>query len=44
MARVKHPAVHDLFIKEQRPQILAGSLFAATGLGVRGLPEVRFGA
>ena len=42
MARVKHPAVHDLFSKEARPQFLAGSLFKVTGLGVRGLPEPRF--
>jgi L-arabinonolactonase len=42
MARVKHPAVHDLFAKEARPQFLAGSLFKVTGLGVRGLPEPRF--
>ena len=42
MARVKHPAVHDLFSKEVRPQFLAGSLFAVTGLGIRGLPEPRF--
>jgi len=44
MARVKHPAVHDLFTKEVKPQFLAGSLFAVTGLGIRGLPEPRFGA
>jgi sugar lactone lactonase YvrE len=42
MARVKHPAVHDMFAKEVKPQFLAGSLFAVTGLGVRGLPEPRF--
>lgn len=42
MARVKHPAVHDHFAKEIRPQFLAGSLFRITGLGIRGLPEVRF--
>jgi sugar lactone lactonase YvrE len=42
MARVKHPAVHDLFAKEAKPQYLAGSLFRVTGLGVRGLPEPRF--
>ena len=42
MARVKHPAVHDLFAKETKPQFLAGSLFAVTGLGIRGLPEPRF--
>ena len=44
MARVKHPAVHDLFAKEAKPQFLAGSLFKVTGLGVRGLPEPRFAA
>jgi len=42
MARVKHPAVHDRFAKEVKPQHLAGSLFRVTGLGVRGLPEPRF--
>ena len=42
MARVKHPAVHDLFAKEVKPQYLAGSLFRVTGLGVRGVPEPRF--
>ena len=42
MARVKHPAVHDLFAREAKPQFLAGSLFRVTGLGVRGLPEPRF--
>ena len=42
MARVKHPAVHDMFASEVRPQFLAGGLFAVTGLGIRGLPEPRF--
>ena len=42
MARVKHPAVHDLFAKEAKPQFLAGSLFRITGLGIRGVPEPRF--
>jgi sugar lactone lactonase YvrE len=42
MARIKHPAVHDLFAREMKPQYLAGSLFKVTGLGVRGLPEPRF--
>jgi sugar lactone lactonase YvrE len=42
MARVKHPAVHDRFAREARPQFLAGSLFRVTGLGIRGLPEPRF--
>jgi len=42
MARVKHPAVHDMFAQEVKPQFLAGGLFAVTGLGIRGLPEPRF--
>jgi sugar lactone lactonase YvrE len=42
MARVKHPAVHDRFAKEVKPQFLAGSLFRVSGLGIRGLPEPRF--
>jgi sugar lactone lactonase YvrE len=42
MARVTHPAAHDLFAREMKPQHLAGSLFKVTGLGVRGLPEPRF--
>jgi L-arabinonolactonase len=43
MARVKHPAVHDRFAVEAKPQFGAGSLFKLTGLGIRGLPEPRFG-
>jgi len=43
MARVKHPAVHELFAKQAKPQYLAGSLFRITGLGIRGTPEPRFG-
>ncbi|MCZ0951361.1 MAG: SMP-30/gluconolactonase/LRE family protein [Rhodospirillaceae bacterium] len=42
MARVKHPAVHDRFREDVRPQFGAGSLFRITGLGIRGLPEPRF--
>jgi len=42
MARVKHPAAHERFAKEAKPQFLAGSLFRITGLGIRGLPEPRF--
>lgn len=42
MARVKHPAVHDMFAPEVKPQFLAGGLFAVTGLGIRGVPEPRF--
>jgi L-arabinonolactonase len=43
MARVKHPAVHEHFAVEAKPQFGAGSLFRVTGLGIRGLPEPRFG-
>ena len=42
MARVKHPAVHDRFREDARPQFGAGSLFRVTGLGIRGIPEPRF--
>jgi L-arabinonolactonase len=42
MARVRHPAVHDHFAVESKPQFGAGRLFRVTGLGVRGLPEPRF--
>lgn len=44
MARVKHPATHDRFRADARPQFAAGSLFRITGLGIRGIPETRFGA
>jgi len=44
MARVKHPAAHDRFAREVKPQFLAGSLFRITGLGIRGVPESRFAA
>lgn len=43
MARVKHPAVHDQFRKEDKPQYGAGALFRIRGLGIRGVPEPRFG-
>ncbi|HSG64711.1 MAG TPA: SMP-30/gluconolactonase/LRE family protein, partial [Gammaproteobacteria bacterium] len=43
MARVKHPAVHDRFRVDVKPQFGAGALFRITGLGIRGLPEPRFG-
>jgi L-arabinonolactonase len=43
MARVDHPAVHDHFAVEAKPQFGAGSLFRITGLGIRGIPEPRFG-
>jgi len=42
MARVKHPAVHDMFAVQAKPQFLAGSLFKVTGLGIQGVPEPRF--
>ncbi|MEM1044895.1 MAG: SMP-30/gluconolactonase/LRE family protein [Pseudomonadota bacterium] len=42
MARVQHPAAHDNFVQEVKPQFSAGSLFRITGLGIRGLPEPRF--
>jgi sugar lactone lactonase YvrE len=42
MARVKHPAVHELFRAEVKPQFGAGNLFRIRGLGIRGLPETRF--
>jgi L-arabinonolactonase len=42
MARVKHPAAHDRFAKEAKPQFLAGNLFRVTGLGIKGVPEPRF--
>jgi len=42
MARVKHPAVHDLFRVDAKPQFGAGALFRITGLGIRGIPEPRF--
>ena len=43
MARVSHPATHEHFTKEIRPQFGAGSLFRIKGLGIQGLPEPRFG-
>jgi sugar lactone lactonase YvrE len=43
MARVKHPAAHDRFQAQAKPQFGAGSLFKVTGLGIRGVPEPRFG-
>jgi sugar lactone lactonase YvrE len=42
MSRVEHPAVHDHFMVEAKPQFGAGSLFRVKGLGIKGLPEVRF--
>jgi L-arabinonolactonase len=43
MARVKHPAVHDRFDVDRKPQFGAGALFRISGLGIRGIPEPRFG-
>ena len=43
MARVSHPAAHEHFAAEAKPQFAAGSLFRITGLGIRGIPEPRFG-
>ncbi|GMG85187.1 SMP-30/gluconolactonase/LRE family protein [Paralimibaculum aggregatum] len=42
MARVSHPATHDNFAVEARPQFAAGALFRIRGLGIRGIPETRF--
>jgi sugar lactone lactonase YvrE len=42
MARVKHPAVHDLFRVEVKPQFGAGALYRIRGLGIRGVEEPRF--
>ncbi len=42
MARVSHPATHDNFSVETKPQFAAGGLFRIRGLGIRGLPETRF--
>ena len=45
MARIDHPGAgaHDAFVTEDHPQFGAGSLFKLTGLGIRGVPEPRFG-
>ncbi|MEM9181385.1 MAG: SMP-30/gluconolactonase/LRE family protein [Pseudomonadota bacterium] len=42
MARVSHPATHDNFAVEAKPQFAAGGLFRITGLGIRGIAEPRF--
>jgi len=42
MARVQHISKHDHFAVEAKPQFGAGSLFRIRGLGIEGLPEVRF--
>lgn len=43
MARVRHPAAHEHFAKQVKPQFGAGSLFRIRGLGITGVPEPRFG-
>ena len=45
MARIDHPGAgaRDAFVTEDHPQFGAGSLFKLTGLGIRGVPEPRFG-
>jgi sugar lactone lactonase YvrE len=43
MARVAHPAVHDHFTPQQKPQFGAGGLFRIRGLGIQGIEEPRFG-
>jgi len=43
MARVSHPATHEYFAAQAKPQFGAGSLFRIRGLGIRGVPEPRFG-
>ncbi|MEM1075032.1 MAG: SMP-30/gluconolactonase/LRE family protein [Pseudomonadota bacterium] len=42
MARVSHPATHDNFALEAKPQFAAGALFRIRGLGIRGIAEPRF--
>jgi sugar lactone lactonase YvrE len=42
MARVQHPAQHDHFAAELKPQFAAGALFRIKGLGIRGMAEHRF--
>jgi L-arabinonolactonase len=42
MARVEHPAAHERFRVEAKPQFGAGALFKVSGLGIRGVPEPRF--
>jgi L-arabinonolactonase len=42
MARVSHPAAHEHFAVEVKPQFAAGALFRITGLGIKGLPEPQF--
>jgi hypothetical protein len=39
---VQHPAQHDHFAAEIKPQFAAGALFRIKGLGIRGIAEHRF--
>ena len=42
MARVSHPAAHEHFVAEQKPQFAAGALFKIKGLGIQGVAEPYF--
>jgi L-arabinonolactonase len=42
MARVSHPAAHEHFVAETKPQFSAGALFKIKGLGIKGLIEPYF--
>ncbi len=42
MARVAHPAAHEHFVAEQKPQFAAGALFRIKGLGIAGVAEPYF--
>ncbi|MEM7467925.1 MAG: SMP-30/gluconolactonase/LRE family protein [Pseudomonadota bacterium] len=42
MGRVSHPAAHEHFAADVKPQFSAGALFRVTGLGITGVPEPRF--
>ena len=44
MARVKHPAVHDMFAKQEKSQFLAGRLIVVKCPGIQGLPQPIFAA
>jgi L-arabinonolactonase len=43
MGRVLHSKAHDHFARETKPQFGAGGLFRIRGLGIKGLPEPKFG-
>jgi L-arabinonolactonase len=42
MARVAHPAAHEHFVAELKPQFGAGALYRIRGLGIKGLDEPYF--